>query len=45
MTLVYRQCPADDVPHEPHQNDDRTRCLGAPERDERARTYDPQGAS
>lgn len=46
-TLTYRLCPAavkaNPTPHGSHFNADGTRCLGAPERDDRARTFDPKG--
>lgn len=42
MALTYKQCRIT-APHQPHMNDDGTRCLGVPERDDRARTYDPKG--
>lgn len=43
--MDYKFCPAHLYPHAPHMNDDGTRCPGAPERDDRARTYNPKGAT
>lgn len=47
--IVARFCPvamaANPTPHSGHQNADGSRCIGVPERDDRARTFDPKGGT
>lgn len=40
--MDYRNCRIL-APHQPHQNDDHSRCLGVIVRDDRERTYNPKG--
>ena len=40
--MIYKNCRIPS-PHEPHMNDDHTRCVGVLVRDDRERTFDPKG--